>query len=83
VLGGLLFVVPAPLGAVVYGTVWLPEEASARARTAGHVATVMVKPGQVVSEGEPLIELTNTDIGKRVAVSEARLRELQASSTFG
>ncbi|MBV8835104.1 MAG: hypothetical protein JO000_01065, partial [Alphaproteobacteria bacterium] len=81
VLGLLLFVAPAPFGAVVYGTVWLPDEANARARAAGRIATILVKPDQPVSEGDPLIELVNADVDKRVGVAEAKLREMQASYT--
>jgi putative peptide zinc metalloprotease protein len=80
-LGGLLFLLPAPFGAVVYGTVWLPDEANARARTAGQIAAIPVKPGQQVAEGEPLVQLVNADIDKRVVVAEARLREMEASYT--
>jgi len=81
VLGLLLFVVPAPFGAVVYGTVWLPDEASARARSAGKIVAILAKPDQPVSEGDPLIELVNADVDKRVSVAGAKLREMQASYT--
>ena len=81
VLGLLLFVVPAPSGAVVYGTVWLPDESNARARAAGKIAAILVKPDQPVSEGDPLVELVNADVDKRVSVAEAKLREMQASYT--
>lgn len=78
-MGALLFLVPIPLGAVVHGTVWLPDEANARVRTAGQIAAILVQPEQRVAEGAPLIELVSADIEKRVAVAEARLREMQAS----
>jgi putative peptide zinc metalloprotease protein len=79
VLGVILFLVPVPFGAVVYGTVWLPDEANARARTAGQIAAVLVKPDQQVAEGTPLIELVNTDVDKREVVAQARVREMRAS----
>lgn len=81
VIGAVLFVVPVPLGAVVYGTVWLPDEANARARAAGTIDKILVRPHQQVSEDQPLIELVNADLDKRVAIAEAKLAEVRAAYT--
>jgi putative peptide zinc metalloprotease protein len=77
----LLFVVPVPFGAVVVGTVWVPEEANARSRAAGEVAAVLVSPRQHVAAGDPIVNLANPDVDRRVLVAQARLREMEASYT--
>src|SRR5665213_2903724 len=81
VAGVLLFLIPAPFGAVAVGTVWVPEEANARSRAAGEVAAIFVKPGQQVVAGDQIASLRNSEVERRVAVAQAKVHEMEASYT--
>ncbi|HYF20521.1 MAG TPA: hypothetical protein VEA40_21830 [Ramlibacter sp.] len=81
VLAGLvLFVaaVPMPLRTQTQGVVWLPEEAQVRAGANGFVRAVLQPPGALVQPGTPVLATDDPVLPAQMAVSEARLRELQA-----
>lgn len=80
-LGLVLFVLPLPLGLVEPGAVWLPDEANVRAQSPGDIARLLVRPGQHVTAGQPVLLLTNDDITARVQRAKAELQEQLAAQT--
>ncbi|MDX1734743.1 MAG: efflux RND transporter periplasmic adaptor subunit [Halioglobus sp.] len=80
VLGaGLLLPVPAWTNAE--GVVSMPEDAQVRLAGGAFIDRVLVADGAQVSEGQPLFETSNPQLPVRLAVSRARLQELQALKT--
>lgn len=57
VIIGFLMLVPMPLCTRAEGVVWLPENAFVRAKTAGFVESILVKPFSTVKGGETLIKM--------------------------
>src|SRR5260221_9718226 len=63
---------------IAEGVVWLPDEANVRAGADGFVRTVTVAPGTSVDPGMPLVESRDPQLLAQLAVSEARIDELDA-----
>lgn len=76
----LLFalVVPMPLRTRTEGVVWLPDEAQVRAGTSGFVRAVLVPPGAALVPGTALVASEDPVLAAQVALTEARLAELEA-----
>lgn len=74
----LALALPAPSRTLAEGVVWPPPGAEVRAGADGFVAGLRVEPGRSVGPGDPLIETRDETLVARVAVAEARLRELRA-----
>jgi putative peptide zinc metalloprotease protein len=72
----LLFVLPVPFSTTAQGVVWLPEQARIRAEAGGFVVTVHAQDGQDVKAGDPLVTLTDPDLGAELAAAQARLTAL-------
>ncbi len=78
VIAILLLLVPLPSRTRAEGVVWPPEGAEIRAQGEGFVLQVLVAPGALVEPGQALILTRDPSLEARVAVLEARLRELRA-----
>ena len=74
----LLVAVPMPYRSQAQGVMWLPEQATLRAGTAGFVSRYLVPPGQSVTPGQPLVALSDPAIEAQVAQLEARVAEQEA-----
>ncbi|HSW18005.1 MAG TPA: hypothetical protein VLJ86_12320 [Ramlibacter sp.] len=74
----LLFVVPAPARLQAEGVVWLPDEASVRAQSAGFVTRLLVPVGTQVAAGVPLVESADSALVTDLQVARARITELEA-----
>jgi putative peptide zinc metalloprotease protein len=74
----LLFAIPAPMRLLAEGVVWLPEEADVRAGSDGFVADVLVSSGSLVDPGQPLVVSSDSVLEADLAVSAARIAELEA-----
>jgi len=74
----LLFALPMPHRLIAEGVVWLPDEANVRAGADGFVRAVAVAPGTSVDPGRPLVESRDPQLLAQLAVSEARIDELDA-----
>jgi putative peptide zinc metalloprotease protein len=74
----LTCVLPLPLRTRAEGVVWIPEQAIVRAGADGFVERVLASNGARVQAGEALLECRDPELEMRLAVLEARRRELQA-----
>jgi putative peptide zinc metalloprotease protein len=70
--------VPAPVHSTAEGVIWVPRDAFVRAGTDGFVRTVAASPGARVEAGATLFVLEHPIAEAKVAVNEARVRELEA-----
>jgi putative peptide zinc metalloprotease protein len=77
-VAGLLLLAPAPLFVVAEGVIWPPEDAHVRASADGFVLRVLVEPDAYVAKGTPLFLTRDATLETRVAVLEAKKRELRA-----
>ncbi|QSA98385.1 hypothetical protein [Methylococcus sp. EFPC2] len=69
-------VIPMPLRTQSEGVVWLPEQAEARAGTAGFVHRVLVKAGSRVEVGDPLVECEDPVLEAEIRLARARVAEI-------
>jgi putative peptide zinc metalloprotease protein len=74
----LLLLLPVPLTTRTEGIVWVTDQAQVYAGTDGFLDKVLASPGTAVERGAPLVRLRAPSLGTRIAVVEARRRELQA-----
>ena len=70
--------VPVPARVMSEGVVWIPEEANVRAAGDGFVRTVVPAPGAMVEAGARLVQSYDPQLFAQLAVSEARVAELEA-----
>jgi putative peptide zinc metalloprotease protein len=69
--------VPLPYATLADGVVWTPREATIYASSAGHVASLLVKPNRTVAAGTPLLRLEDSVLEARFAALEAKAVELR------
>ncbi|WP_457423289.1 site-2 protease family protein [Roseateles sp. P5_E7] len=81
----LLFVVPMPHHSVATGVVWPSDNAVLRARGGGFFSKLLVRPGTVVLEGQPVAELVDPMLDARIGEQRGRLELAQAKhdAAFG
>ncbi|MFG6460908.1 hypothetical protein ACG04Q_04940 [Roseateles sp. DXS20W] len=81
----LLFVIPMPRHSVATGVVWPSDNAVLRAQGAGFFSRLLVRPGAVVLEGQPVAELVDPALDARVDEQRGRLALAQAKhdAAFG
>lgn len=60
------------------GVVWMPDSVSIRAQSHGNVESLLVKDGEKIEQGQPLLSLYNIELSARLALQEAHLKEFQA-----
>ncbi len=70
--------VPWSSSVMTQGVVWPTEQAQVRAAADGEVAQLLVRDGEPVRAGQPLVVLRNPDLAMRVQVAEARVQVAQA-----
>jgi putative peptide zinc metalloprotease protein len=70
---------PVPVATRAEGVVWLPEQALVRSQGDGFVEQVLVRDGEQVSAGQPLVQLRDPGLELALQRSEARLRGLEAA----
>jgi putative peptide zinc metalloprotease protein len=75
---GLLLLLPVPLTTRTEGIVWVTDQAQVYVGTDGFLDQVLASPGQTVEPGALLARLRAPSLDTRIAVVEARRRELQA-----
>jgi putative peptide zinc metalloprotease protein len=68
---------PVSLSTQVEGIIWVPEQAQVFAGADGFVEELLVSSGEKVAEGTILIRLSSPSLEARIAVLEARYRELE------
>lgn len=74
----LLFAVPAPLRTQTEGVVWLPDEAQVRAGANGFIRAVLAPAGTQLTPGMAVVETEDPLLDAQVALTQAKLDELQA-----
>lgn len=74
----LLFVLPLPYHTLSTGVLWVPERAIVRAQSNGFIRELRARPGTLLAEGDPVLEMVAPELAARVAVQRAKLEELQA-----
>lgn len=87
-MGGMLAVlglVPVPSFVVADGVVWLPPDAQVRAASDGEVEALLVRSGQRVTPGQPLIRLHDPGLLTQRAILLAQIEGAQAemNAAFG
>ena len=70
---------PVPYRAQAEGVVWLPEQATLRAGTAGFISRLLATPGSRVAAGDPLVRSIDPTLEAQLRLAEARVAELEAS----
>lgn len=70
--------VPWSSSVVTQGVVWPTEKAQVRALTDGEVVQLLVRDGQRVMAGEPLVVLRNPDLAMKLGAARARVELSQA-----
>ena len=85
VIALLLFVIPIPHHTVATGVVWPSDNAVLRSQGAGFFAKLLVRPGTVVLEGQPVAQLVDPALEARVGEQRGRLELAQAKydAAFG
>ena len=78
VLVVVLGFVPLSLTTRADGVVWVPDQAQVFAQTEGFVEQLLVSSGDQVEPGDVLVKMRNPGLLGRLAVLEARRRELLA-----
>jgi len=71
-----VFIIPMPLNTLTEGVVWMPDKSQLRASTNGFVEQVLVKHGEQVMKGKPLIVTRDPLIKARLELLKAQYREL-------
>ena len=79
VLALLAALLPLPYRTQAEGVVWLPEQATLRAGTAGFFGRFEVEPGARVTPGQPLLLNHSPELNAQLRELESRVDELEAS----
>ena len=74
----LIGILPAPHNTLAHGVVWLPDQARVRAQTGGFVTDILVRSGEMVEPGRPLLILEDTAL---LADRQALASQLQRATT--
>lgn len=77
-LGLGLFVLPLPYHTHAEGVLWLPERAIVRASTAGFVQQVAAQPGQVLLQGQPVVQTVEPALDARLQAQAAKVEQTLA-----
>jgi len=80
-VAAIVFWVPAPSWTRTEGVAVAPEDARVRAATDGFVKAVVAKPNAAVRRGDVLVLTEDPEMGARVRLLEAQLKEQQARYT--
>ena len=67
-------------GASAQGYLWPVKRADLSFRTGGRVAEVLVKEGDQVKTGQPLVKLQDAEVKAALAAAQAELKRLQAGT---
>ena len=78
----LLFAIPVPFWTRAEGVIWPSEQAQVRAGSEGFFVEQFSASGTRVERGEPLVKLRDPFLESRVALLEARWRELKSQQTY-
>jgi putative peptide zinc metalloprotease protein len=73
----LAFALPLPHRTLAPAVVWLPDEALVRPQADGFLEQVLVRDGQQVQVGTPLLRLTNEPLVQQLARAQAELAQQQ------
>jgi len=75
----VLFLVrfPMPHSSPVPGIVWVADQAQLYAAGSGTVVEVFAEPGQMLSRGDPVLQLSHPELEANIAVLQAQLTALQ------
>lgn len=74
IVGALLFV-PLPYSTVAEGVVWVPEDGAVHANGDGVVVALLVRQGEKVVPGQPLIQMEDPLLAARVELLESTVVE--------
>jgi len=77
VVGGMLFY-PLPSRTICEGVTWAPEEARLHASSTGFVSELLVKNGDHVTAGTPLLRFANVELDAKIKIIASRKDEFQA-----
>jgi putative peptide zinc metalloprotease protein len=77
-----LFLLPVPFWSNVEGVIWPPEQSQVRVGTSGFCEELLVKPGDQVATGEPLLVLKDELLETQFRVLQYQLKELEAKYRY-
>ncbi|MGB7184017.1 MAG: efflux RND transporter periplasmic adaptor subunit, partial [Burkholderiaceae bacterium] len=58
----LVILMPAPSSTIATGIVWLPDNAKIRPQVEGSVESILLRDGERVKQGQPVLSLANPDL---------------------
>ena len=73
----MLFMVPMPLNTMAEGVVWMPEHSYVLAGSNGFIEHILVKDGERVTRGEPLIVTYDPLMQAQLKLYQAQKKELK------
>jgi putative peptide zinc metalloprotease protein len=73
----LALAVPLPNRTLAPGVVWLPDEALVRSGAEGFIEQVLVRDGDAVQAGTPLLRLANEPLRRALHKADAEWRQVQ------
>ena len=76
-LGALAFALPLPLATQAPGIVWLPDDAIVRLGSDGFVEHFLVRDGDMVARGTPIVRLSNELLDADLAKVESQIERQQ------
>ena len=76
----LLCFVPVPMRVHAEGVLWVPDCAQVRADEGGFIEAVLVRNGQTVQAGTPLIRIQNAELHSDWAAEAARIEQLDVQA---
>lgn len=75
----LFFVaVPLPMSTAAEGVLWLPDDARVKAESSGEIVQLLAVDGTSVTQGQPLLKLSNASLQAELAFKQASLQEYNA-----
>jgi len=77
-LAGFIFITPFPYATRAEGVVWPPEDSLVRVGIHGFCRKILVKPGEWVKRGQPLLVSEDPLLSTEKRILEQRLKELKA-----
>jgi putative peptide zinc metalloprotease protein len=77
-----LFLLPIPFWSNVEGVIWPPEQSQVRVGASGFCEELLVKPGDQVATGEPLLVLKDELLETQSRILQYQLKELEAKYRY-
>nr|WP_320190175.1 peptidase M50 [uncultured Desulfobacter sp.] len=74
----LITMVPVPLSTITEGVIWVPEKSFVRAGADGFIEKIAATPGDIIKNGDMLIQCADPFLPAQIRLLEAEKREMEA-----